>query len=74
MARSTARPYVLAALSAAVIAALIGLALLLILLALHADRALATVTLSAMHGQMSLANVAGALARGGSMAQRYLAK
>ncbi|MBI3363111.1 MAG: hypothetical protein HY023_18570 [Chloroflexi bacterium] len=74
MARSMTRSYVLAAVSAALLAALIGVALLLVLVAMNADQTLATLVASATRGQMRLANVADALARGGPIVHRYLSK
>jgi hypothetical protein len=68
------RPQATAIVAAALLAALLGLALLLVLLALHADQLIAQTVLSAAHGQMDIGNVMHVMTNGGQAAHHFLSK
>ncbi len=68
------RPQAIAIVSAALLVAVLGLALLLGLLALRADHLLAQAAVSAAHGQMHIANVMGFVTESGNTAHQFLSK
>ena len=68
------RPQMTAVLSAALLAALIGLALLLTLQALGADQFLARALVAAGRGQMRISDVMEVMTAGNNAAQTYLSK
>jgi hypothetical protein len=68
------REQTIAIVSAALLAALIGLALFLALQALRADEILAQVVLNAGQGRMQASEVMGALSAGERAAHAYLSK